>query len=29
MNRFATIYGMEYQGMASSKLEAEMMSAKL
>lgn len=29
MNRFATIYGMEYQGMASSKLEAEMLAAKL
>ncbi len=29
MNRFATMYGMEYQGMASSKLEAEMLAAKL
>lgn len=29
MNRFATIYGMEYQGMVSSKLEAEMLAAKL
>lgn len=29
MNRFATMYGMEYQGMASSKLEAEMLAGKL
>lgn len=29
MNRFAMMYGMEYQGMASSKLEAEMLAAKL
>lgn len=29
MNRFATMYGMEYQGMASSRLEAEMLAAKL
>lgn len=29
MNRFATIYGMEYQGMASSELEAEMLAGKL
>lgn len=29
MNRFATMYGMEYQGMASSRLEAEMLAGKL
>lgn len=29
MNRFATMYGMEYQGMASIKLEAEMLATKL
>lgn len=29
MNRFATIYGMEYQDMASSELEAEMLAGKL
>lgn len=29
MNRFAMMYGMEYQGMASSKLEAGMLAAKL
>lgn len=29
MNRFATMYGMEYQGMASSRLEAEILAAKL
>lgn len=29
MSRFAAMYGLEYQGMASSKLEAEMLAAKL
>lgn len=29
MSRFATMYGFEYQGMASGKLEAEMLAAKL
>lgn len=29
MSRFATMYGMEYQGMASSRLEAEILAAKL
>lgn len=29
MNHFATMYGFEYQGMASSRLEAEMLAAKL
>lgn len=29
MSRFAAMYGLEYQGMASGKLEAEMLAAKL